>query len=135
MFVSANQCLATNVAMSDSTNTFDNFELLLEKSATKRPSAIYNTNQHTKISTIKPQDVLNSVYSQIKTIQLADGRSNIVGKKLSGVKSSFLAVNKLPEYKEVSITPITISNQIHIKIVKVGTYTAHYFVGWLEGRP
>lgn len=84
-------------------NNLINFELLLKKN-TNRPSALYKTT-NVNNTTIKPQDVLHSVYSQIKSIQLADGRSSkMVGKDVNKAKSTFLPVNKLPLYNEVSMS-------------------------------
>lgn len=82
----------------------NNYELIFKKNSANRPSALYDTTNIIKKTTIKPGDVLDSVYSQIKIIQLADGNnSKFVGKLLNGVKkSSFLSVNKLPVYHEVS---------------------------------
>ncbi|KOB67103.1 Uncharacterized protein OBRU01_20296, partial [Operophtera brumata] len=81
----------------------NNFELIFKKNSANRPLALYNTTNVVNNSSIKPRDVLNSVYSQIRTIQLADGSSSkVVGKLLNGVKrSSFLPVNKLPVDNEV----------------------------------
>lgn len=78
-----------------------NFEELLKKNIEKKPPALYSNIIQRNIN-IQPNDVLDSVYSQIKTIQLADKRASKV-KENPLNNCTFLPVNRLHKSKEVSL--------------------------------
>lgn len=86
------------------TNPIESFEFELKKQSTKNPKTLYNTNKQQNKTIYKPQDVISSVSLQMKAIQVADSlKSGKSDKKLNQLKkSTFLSVNNLPAYEEVS---------------------------------
>lgn len=85
----------------DNSKITDDFELLLQKKSLKTPLILYNNVLNTSAQILKPQDVIKTVYSQVKAIQKADcfgsRRSRFPGTKQAS-KTHFLPVNKLPVY-------------------------------------
>lgn len=88
--------------MGSSNNNIEDFQRLLQKQGFKKPSFLYNKDLNPSEESYEPQDVIQTVCSQIKAYQLADYVKSVKsGCKdwNQAKKSNFLPLNKLPVYR------------------------------------
>uniref|UniRef100_A0A2A4J5A6 BRCA2 OB1 domain-containing protein n=1 Tax=Heliothis virescens TaxID=7102 RepID=A0A2A4J5A6_HELVI len=81
----------------------ENFESIFKKSDEKKPKSLYSDNKQQNQINLKPQDVISSVFKQLKAIQSADSVNNkksVIKDLQKFKKSNFLSVNNLPVYEE-----------------------------------
>nr|XP_049707075.1 breast cancer type 2 susceptibility protein [Helicoverpa armigera] len=82
----------------------ENLEFIFKKQDANRPKSLYSDNKQQNQVNLKPQDVISSVFKQLKAIQCADSvpnKSSVNKDLLKFKKSNFLSVNNLPVYEEV----------------------------------
>ncbi|CAB3257396.1 unnamed protein product [Arctia plantaginis] len=78
------------------------FELILNKQNRKKSTALYRETVNQKQQSYKPQDVISSVFHQLKAIQNADSSKsdNRTPKYFQKYKNSTFSVNNLPTVDE-----------------------------------
>ncbi|XP_063898605.1 breast cancer type 2 susceptibility protein [Helicoverpa armigera] len=82
----------------------ENLEFIFKKHDANKPKSLYSDNKQQNQNNLKPQDVISSVFKQLKAIQCADSvtnKSSVNKDFLKFKKSNFLSVNNLPVYEEV----------------------------------